>query len=194
MKKWSLILLMVMAVAGVTQADLINDFSDISGLVTKTIWPCNGASLSQGSNELVVTYSYNSWGANWYYAGAGGSWALDEDYNFSGKNVSFEAANFGSTDAAIVFLYNDGAAIGNSGWSGISDWTTVSWDCPVDTAYEVIDEIQIFVAANNYYRPDSGTNCIGKVRNFVSDAVPVPEPASIALLSLLGFVGLKKRK
>ena len=174
MSKTNCVFVILLLVAGAANAELLNDFSDISGLTTKTIWPCYAATLSQGSNELVVTFDYNSWGANWYFAGAGCSWALGEDYNFSGKNISFEAMNFGGTDAALVSLYNNGEQVGSSTWTRYQDWTVISWDCPVDTTYEVVDEIQIYVAADNFYRPDSGTNCIGKVRNFVSDAVPSP--------------------
>ena len=68
--------------------------------------------------------------------------------------------------------YNDGAAVGNSGWMHYADWTTLSWDCPVDAGYEVVDEVQIYVAADNFYRADSGSGlALAKVRNFVSDAV-----------------------
>ena len=48
MRKLSLVLVMVMAFVGVANAALVNDFSDISVLGLKTLWPCSAGHPQSG--------------------------------------------------------------------------------------------------------------------------------------------------
>jgi hypothetical protein len=137
----------IVMMSGITQAEVVNDFSDISSFTTTSSWPVTSTSvtLTQDDNSFLMEYSYQSWETVWYATPAAAVWAL-EPYNFSGKGLSIEARSDYNVGRAWVELYSNGTLVWSTSITAISSsWTTIGGIVPEGSAYESIDEIRFWM-------------------------------------------------
>lgn len=206
-------LLVVLAVSGICSAAVIDDFESYTSTIgMKTVWS-NTANLTltldttefhDGAKSMKYTGS--TWNSPWYqkseykldpanWGVSGVDWTGMTTFSMWVKPTSSK----GNFKVSIVDCYGNNIYLMNWGVLATGSWINLTWDLTGLDAYgdtltaaerTIVGRIDIVAKKETAFTPSSqdGTNTY-----FIDGITVVPEPATMAILSLGGLL-LRKRK
>jgi hypothetical protein len=212
MKK-CVMLLVVLAVSGICSATVLNDFESYAttpDLLAEWTTTAN-LTLSLNTTEFhdgakSMKYSGNTWNSPWYTKSEhildGVVWGVSGQ-NWTGMTTFSmwvkPTASYGCFKVSLVDCYGNNAYLMNWGRLATGSWIELTWDLTGLDAYggtltagELATMGRIDIVSKKETAFDSAS-ADGTNTYYVDGITVVPEPATIAVLSLGGLL-LRRRK